>query len=254
MVVSVKLAASNDCYVSYQSRMTGIFKSRRLKSKMLMKHLGIVPIILLLGVGFIGGLASAELTASQQVPSPAAVGDTVMVTVSLVYNGINSTEAVITPNLPGGVVSDMPGSQTSELYPGALSPVSYPIRAEQSGTYWIATQIAYSDDGTWRSLQLEAPFTATGGVTTEPQITPGGVTPGISVPGGITPGEVTPGGVVTPDGVVPSEPLPGNGTPEEGMPGMPNDGRSGHPGGRDNGGLPFGEPGSGGEPEGRSWL
>ena len=83
-----------------------------------MKHLGIVPIILLLMVVGIGGLASAELTASQQVPSPVAVGDTVMVTVSLVYNGINSTEAVVTPNLPGGVVSDMPGSQSAQLYPG----------------------------------------------------------------------------------------------------------------------------------------
>jgi hypothetical protein len=201
--------------------MTGILKSRWLKNSVLMKHLGIEPIILLLGVGLIAGLASAELTASQQVPTPAAVGDTVMVTVSLIYNGVNSTEAVITPNLPGGVVSDMPGGQTAELQPGAFSPVSYPIRAEQSGTYWIVSQIAYSDDGTWRSLQLEAPFTATGGITTEPQTPPGGVTPGATTPGGITPGEVTPGGVVTPEGVVPGGLMPGNGTPGDAMPGLP---------------------------------
>ena len=215
-----------------------------------MKHLGIVPIILLLVVG-IGGLASAELTASQQVPSQAAVGDTVMVTVSLVYNGINSTEAVITPNLPGGVVSDMPGSQTTELYPGALSPVSYPIRAEQSGTYWIVSQIAYSDDGTWRSLQLEAPFTATGGVTPEPQTTPGGVTPGTMPPGGITPGEVTPGGVLTPGGVVPDGSIPGNATPGD----PPGEGPSGYPGrGVPEGGL-SGEPNGGNETGGhQSWL
>ncbi len=221
-----------------------------------MKHLGIVPIILLLVVG-IGGLASAELTASQQVPSPAAVGDTVMVTVSLVYNGINSTEAVITPNLPGGVVSDMPGSQTAELYPGALSPVSYPIRAEQSGTYWIVSQIAYSDDGTWRSLQLEAPFTATGGVTPEPQTTPGGVTPGPMVPGGITPGEVTPGGVLTPGGVVPDGSIPGNSTPGGAMPGeemsgMTGDGPSGQMDREVHEGEPSGEPNGGGESVGDS--
>jgi len=219
-----------------------------------MKHLGIVPIILLLVVG-IGGLASAELTASQQVPSPAAVGDTVMVTVSLVYNGINSTEAVITPNLPGGVVSDMPGSQTAELYPGALSPVSYPIRAEQSGTYWIVSQIAYSDDGTWRSLQLEAPFTATGGVTTEPQLTPGGVTPVPTVPGGIIPGEVIPGGVLTPGGVVPDGSIPGNSTPDGAMPpevmsGMTGDGPSGQMDREVHEGEPSVEPNGGEEPVG----
>lgn len=230
-----------------------------------MKHLGIAPIILLLGVGIIGGLASAELTASQQVPSPAAVGDTVMVTVSLVYNGINSTEAVITPNLPGGVVSDMPSSQTAELYPGALSPVSYPIRAEQSGTYWIVSQIAYSDDGTWRSLQLEAPFTATGGVTTVPQITPGGVTPVPTVPGGITPGEVTPGGVLTPGGVVPSgsmpdnrtsgdpmagEAKPGDALPGDAMPGTTGDGPSEQIGREIHEGEPSGELNSSEEPVG----
>jgi hypothetical protein len=215
-----------------------------------MKHLGIVPIILLLGVGIIGGLANAELTASQQVPSPAVVGDTVMVTVSLVYNGINSSEAVITPNLPGGVVSDMPGGQTAELYPGALSPVSYPIRAEQSGTYWIVSQIAYSDDGTWRSLQLEAPFTATGGVTTEPQMSPGGVNPGAVTPGGITPGEFTPGGVSTPGGVVPDGSMPGNESSGGMPPGFPGDGPSGQTDPR------YHEwPSRGEEPGGaRSWL
>jgi hypothetical protein len=205
---------------SYQSRMTGIFKSRLLKNNEPMKHLGLLPIILLLGTGFISGMAAAELTASQQVPSPAAVGETVMVTVLLTYNGANSTLAVITPSLPSGVVSDAPGSQTTELYPGALAPVSYPIRAEQSGTYWIVSQIAYDENGIWRRLRLESPFTATGGVRPEPQSVPGGIsTPGQQPPGGIsTPGQQPPGGISTPgqqvpDGTPAPEP-PGDAVPE----------------------------------------
>lgn len=198
---------------SYQSRMTGIFKSRLLKNNEPMKHLGLLPIILLLGMGFISGLAAAELTASQQVPSPAAVGETVMVTVLLTYNGANSTLAVVTPSLPFGVVSDAPGSQTTELYPGALAPVSYPIRAEQSGTYWIVSQIAYDENGIWRRLRLEAPFTATGGVRPEPQSVPGGIsTPGQQDPGGITtPGQQPPGGISTPDQLPPGGILPSTG-------------------------------------------
>jgi hypothetical protein len=160
---------------SYQSRMTGIFKSRRQKIRELMKHLGLVPIFPLLVVGLFTGLAVAELTAYQQVPSQAAVGETVMVTVMLTYNGVNATQATITPSLPSGVVSDA-GEQTAELYPGAQQPISYPIRAEISGTYWIVSQIAYAEDGTWRNLRLEAPFTATGAA--EPQTFPGQSSPG----------------------------------------------------------------------------
>ena len=189
-----------------------------------MKHLGIVPIILLLGVGFIGGLANAELTANQQVPSPAAVGDTVMVTVSLVYNGINSTEAVITPNLPVGVVANA-GSQTSDLYPGDLSPVSYPLGAQQSGTYWIVSQISYADDGTWRSLQLEAPFTAI--AQSEPQPTLPGIGPNASsIPVGSDPFAMPPGGV-PPEQAPPQMPQPDGETAERGSPdGMQHDGES----------------------------
>jgi len=225
-----------------------------------MKHLGLVPIILLMGMWIIGGATEGQLTASQQVPSPATVGETVMVTVMLTYNGDNSTEAVVTPSLPSGVVSDMPGSQTTELYPGSLSPVSYPIRAEQSGTYWIVSQIAYAESGTWRRLRLEAPFTATGESASNPggsqygnppqggsspwnpvpgTSSPGGMSPsGDENPGSTAPGETSPGGMAPGAGnsgeTIPESPNPaqmpprGNETPNE-MPRNP-DGETGLPG------------------------
>jgi hypothetical protein len=50
---------------SYQPRMRGIFKSLLKQNKEPMKQLGILPILLLLGVGITSGPAVAELTASQ---------------------------------------------------------------------------------------------------------------------------------------------------------------------------------------------
>jgi hypothetical protein len=134
-----------------------------------MKQLGILPILLLLGVGITSGPAVAELTASQSVPSLASVGETVQVTVMLTYNGGNATQVVVTPGLPPGVVTDLPGGQSAQLYPGAPAPISYPIRAVQSGTYTIISQIAYAEDGTWRELLLEAPFTAEGEIEPPPK-------------------------------------------------------------------------------------
>lgn len=156
--------------ISYQSRMTGIFKSRCLKISLSMKHLGLISLLVLLGIAS-SGTATAELTASQQVPHSAAVGETVMATVVLIYNGQNTTEAIVTPGLPPGLVSDMSGSQTAQLYPGTPASISYPFRAEQRGSYLIISDIAYAEEGTWRSLQLEAPFTAIGGDM--PQVVPG---------------------------------------------------------------------------------
>ncbi|MDM7911532.1 MAG: hypothetical protein QUS09_00380 [Methanotrichaceae archaeon] len=162
-----------------------------------MKQLGILPILLLLGVGITSGLASAELTASQSVPSLAAVGETVQVTVMLTYNGGNATQVVVTPGLPPGVVTDAPGGQAAELYPGSTAPISYPIRAVQSGTYTIISQIAYAEDGTWRELMLEAPFTAVGEIAPPPQeevsSVPVSEMPAGNMPGGILPSP--PGGL-----------------------------------------------------------
>ena len=134
-----------------------------------MKHLGLVRIILLLGVGLLFGQAAAELTAYQDLIPSANVGQTVMVTVSLTYNGYNSTQAIVTPYLPFGVVANA-GSQSADLYPGITQQISYPLAAQQSGTYWIVSDISYAEDGTWRNLRLEAPFTAIG--QSEPQPTP----------------------------------------------------------------------------------
>ena len=125
-----------------------------------MKHLGLVHILLLLGVGLLLGPAAAELTAYQNLIPSAEVGQMVTVTVSLTYNGLNSTQAMVTPSLPPGVVANA-GGQSTELYPGVTQQISYPLTAQQSGTYWIVSEISYAEDGTWRNLRLEAPFTAT---------------------------------------------------------------------------------------------
>jgi hypothetical protein len=167
--------------------MTAIFKSRWREKGESMKHLGLVHILLLLlGAGLFLGAATAELTASQNVPPTANVGENVMVTVMLTYSGSNAAEASITPGLSAGLETSFPGGQT-ELYPGISAPISYPIRAVQSGTYLVTSQVSYSEDGTWRNLRLESPFTATG------QLQPGQQQPnqgqGVSVawPQGITP-------------------------------------------------------------------
>jgi len=190
-----------------------------------MKHLGLVPIILLLGMGLSYGPVAAELTAYQQVPSQAPVGETVMVTVMLTYNGMNSTQALITPTLPSGVVTDS-GVQTAELYPGALQPISYSIRPEQSGMYWIVSQIAYAEDGSWHNLRLEAPFDAIGGAPLEPQPMPGEQIPGSGLPGEADPNIVPPGGRLPdadPGTVPPSGIMPRGATPEGDMQGNTTD-------------------------------
>ncbi len=174
-----------------------------------MKQLGILPILLLLGVGITSGLAAAELTASQSVPSLAAVGETVQVTVMLTYNGGNATQVVVTPGLPPGVMTDIPGGQSAELYPGSTAPISYPIRAVQSGTYTIISQIAYAEDGTWRELLLEAPFTAEGEIAPPPQEEVSSI-PGSEVPEGP--------GIGMPGGEAPLEGVPPEGVPPEGAP------------------------------------
>jgi hypothetical protein len=158
--------------------MTAIFKSRWLKRGESMKHLGLMHILLLfLGAGLFLGSATAELTASQNVPPSANVGENVMVTVMLTYSGSSATQASITPGLSAGLETNFPGAQT-ELYPGITAPISYPIRAEQSGTYLVTSQVSYSEEGMWRNLRLESPFTATG------QLQPGGLqtNPGQGMP------------------------------------------------------------------------
>jgi hypothetical protein len=196
-----------------------------------MKHLGILPILLLLGVGITSGPVAAELTAYQTVPPLAAVGETVQVTVMLAYNGINNTQVTVTPGLPLGVVTDLPGGQSTQLYPGAPAPISYPIRAVQSGTYTIVSQISYAEDGTWRELLLEAPFTAEGEIAPPPQeefsTIPGGEMPEGGMPGGEPGGEM-------PAGDMPGEGMPAGDMPQDGM----------GPGGMPMGQAPFGDEGS----------
>ena len=143
-----------------------------------MKHLGLVWVLLLLGIGAIMGPATAQLTAGQSVPPSLNLGDSAMVTVTLTYYGNNATQAVITPGLPPEIETSYPQGQTAELYPGITAPISYPIRAIQSGTYIIASHVSYSEEGTWRNLWLESPLTVIGQPTPQPgQMDPAGMGP-----------------------------------------------------------------------------
>jgi hypothetical protein len=188
--------------------MTGIFKSRRQNNSDLMNHLGLGHILLLLGVGLLLGTAAAELTAYQNLMSSAEVGQMVTVTVSLTYNGQNSTEVVVAPNLPPGVVANA-GGQSTQLFPGVTQQISYSLTAQQSGTYWIVSDISYAEDGTWRNLRLEAPFTAIGSV--DPRLLPGEMAPGVGLnstnPIGSDPFAMPPSGDM-PDGVAPHDTQP----------------------------------------------
>ncbi len=152
-----------------------------------MKHLGLVWVLLLLGLGAFAGPASAQLTAGQSVPPVLNVGENAMVTVSLTYYGSDATQAVITPLLPLGIETSYPEGQTAQLYPGITAPISYPIRAVQCGDYIIASQVSYSEEGTWRNLRLESPLTVVGqAMPLQPgQIVPAGSAP---LPGGIPQG------------------------------------------------------------------
>lgn len=142
-----------------------------------MKQLGsIVPILLLLGVGITSGLAAGELTASQQVqPQVAAVGETATVTLTLAYSGSDAMEVMVVPILPPGIVTDMPGTKAASLTPGSSVPISYPVRAVESGNYLITSQISYTEDNAMRRLNMVSEFTATGGSSPS--------TPGPSMPG-----------------------------------------------------------------------
>ncbi len=181
-----------------------------------MKHLGLGHILLLIGVGLLLGQATAQLTAFQNLVPSANVGQMVTVTVSLTYNGQTPTQAVVTPSLPFGVVANT-GGQSTELYPGIMQRISYPLTAQQSGSYWIVSEIAYAEDGTWRNLRLEAPFTAIDSTPTGPQQTPQVPTPGItpdigqdgSYPGGTDPTATNPP-AMPPDGGLPKRKPPGN--------------------------------------------
>ena len=73
-----------------------------------MKHLGLVWVLLLLGIGALMGPATAQLTAGQSVPPSVNLGDSAMVTVTLTYYGNNATQAVITPGLPPGIETSYP--------------------------------------------------------------------------------------------------------------------------------------------------
>lgn len=150
---------------SYQSRMRGIFKSEPRQNSKLMRQLGkLVSLSLLLGIWFLCCLvAMAELTANQEVqPSTAAVGETAMVTLMLTYSGNNGIQVTVTPGSTPGI-SVGSGPQTELLSPGSQQMISYPIRAERSGTYLITSIISYTDEGAPRQLSKESPFTATGG-------------------------------------------------------------------------------------------
>ncbi|MDD4652462.1 MAG: hypothetical protein PHQ34_09555 [Methanothrix sp.] len=216
-----------------------------------MKHLGLGQILLLIGMGLILGQAAAELTAFQSLAPSATVGQMVTVTVSLTYNGQTPTQAVVTPSLPYGVVANA-GEQSTELYPGVTQQVSYPLTAEQSGSYWIVSDINYAEGGVWRNLRLEAPFTAidsTPSASQQSQQGPlTGMTPGIGQDGSYPGGSYTGGADQTADpNTIPQD----GGLPNKKRPGNMNPDNSGNgPDNTDNGPGNSGSEGSGQQGDG----
>jgi hypothetical protein len=183
-----------------------------------MKHLGLVHITLILVAGAVlicGPVAGNGLTAYQSLmPSSAEVGQMATVIVSLTNNGQNSIPATVTPSLPPGVVANM-GGQSLELYPGQTQQVSYPITAQQSGSYWITSVISYSEDGYPYNLMYDSPFTATESVSTPSPDQPDssvenpGAFPGPgSEPIPVYPGPADPYGSKPPVGEMPEDELP----------------------------------------------
>lgn len=158
------------------------------------------------------GPATAQLTAGQSVPPSVNVGENAMVTVTLTYYGSDATQAIITPGLPPGIETSNPEGQTAQLYPGITAPISYPIRAVQSGTYIVASHVSYSEDGTWRNLRLESPVTAIGQpMPQQPgQMLPPGVGPQLngSAPGNSSQFYPSEGIEMNQSGWMPNSPLP----------------------------------------------
>jgi len=182
-----------------------------------MKHLGLVHITLILvAVALLIGAAAGGngLTAYQSLmPSSAEVGQMATVIVSLTNNGQNSIPATVTPSLPPGVVANM-GGQSLELYPGQTQQVSYPITAQQSGSYWITSVISYSEDGYPYNLMYDSPFTATESVSAPPgQIDPGAENPGAFPGPGREPAPAYPGPVDPYDSEPPGGEMPGDELP-----------------------------------------
>lgn len=195
-----------------------------------MKHLGLVHITLILVAGalLIGTAAGGNgLTASQfLMPSSAEVGQMANVVVYLTYNGQNPIPVTVTPRLPPGVVANM-GGQSLEIYPGQTQQVSYPITAQQSGSYWITSVISYSEDGYPRSpIMYDSPFTATEPLPVSPpdQFDPAAENPG-SFPG--------PGGEPIPPYPGPADPYgsepPGTAPEDELPPGISGVNHTGEP-------------------------
>jgi len=94
-----------------------------------------------------------------------------------------------------------------------MQQISYPFPAQQSGSYWIVSDISSSEDGTWRNLRLEAPFTAMDSAVTQPQPTPQ-QTPEVPNIPGLGQEESDPTGTnppaMPPDGGLPNGKPPGN--------------------------------------------
>ncbi len=124
--------------------------------------MGLVWVLLLLVMGAFMEPALAQLTAGQSVTPVLNVGENAMVTVTLTYYGSDATLAIITPGLPPGIQTSNPEGQSAQLYPGITAPISYPIRAMQSGNYTIASDVSYSEDGTPRNLRLLSPLIVIG--------------------------------------------------------------------------------------------
>ena len=147
-----------------------------------MKPMGLLPILLLLGVGITSVVTDGQISAYQTpVQSNVPVGQTIDVTLQITNVGSNATQAQVIAVLPDGLATPSQSIWAGMLPPGDQQVIRYPVVATRSGDYTVVSQISYMDEiGRESYLSMESSLSATGGSN------PGELSPGPypSGPGG----------------------------------------------------------------------
>lgn len=154
-----------------------------------MKPMGLLPILLLLGVGITSVVSDGQISAYQTpVQSNVPVGQIIDVTLQLINVGSNATQAQVMAILPDGLATPSQSVWAGVLPPGDQQVIRYPVVATRSGYYTVVSQISYTDEiGRESYLSMESTLSATGGNPGEvPGPYPSG-SGGFPVQGGVEP-------------------------------------------------------------------
>jgi len=130
-----------------------------------MKPMGLLPILLLLGVGITSVVTDGQISAYQTpVQSNVPVGQTIDVTLKITNVGSNATQAQVMAVLPDGLATPSQSVWAGMLPPGDQQVIRYPVVATRSGDYTVVSQISYMDEiGRESYLSMESSLSATSG-------------------------------------------------------------------------------------------